>query len=476
MSRLLDGLFDPCSRLVRPLWVVGSYLLGIFTWGRFLAWGAIPFDLHDWTQEGPRYTFVRQALLEGRFPLHIGSTLAATDRFLAIPDVVFSAQSLLLRWLNPGSFVLVNTLLLYTLGFLGLVFLARAYKWSAVTFTPVFLVFMLNGDISAQLAVGHSMWASAFLLPWFVLLVLHLVEGTAGWRWVLLMAVLQLVLFAQGGFHFVIWCLFFLLILGLVYPRFLKPALWAILFSILLNLPRILPASLQFAGADRRFISGYFSLTEMLAGLVMLKDPIQAREGMYSSLGWWEADLFIGLAGLAFILYFGIYQTWVGRETHPTYVPLFAPMLGLAVMSLGKVYEPINRLPLPLVDAERVSTRFLLLPVLFAAALAGIALQRRLNERGSCIREKLTLLVILGILAHDLIQHSRLWRVDRMHLLFESTPVNLAARVLNHNDPPYVRALLIGSAAAVISLLVLAWLVYSERNIRPSVAEGGSEL
>jgi hypothetical protein len=150
-------------------------------------------------------------------------------------------------------------------------------------------------------------------------------------------------------------------------------------------------------------------------------------------------------------------------------------MLGLAALSLGKVYEPINRLPLPLLDAERVSTRFLLLPVLFAAALAGIALQRWISERSLGIREKLTVLVLLGVLAHDLVQHIRLWRVDRMHLLFESTPVSLAAKVINHGDPLYVGALVVGSIAAILSLLVLVWLVYGERRRRPSVSDAESE-
>ena len=105
--------------------MLGLFALGIVVWGSFLNWGAFQFDRHDWTQEGPRYAFLRQALLEGQLPLHIQSQLAATDRFLALPDAVTAPQVVLLRWLHPAQFVLINTLLLYTLGFIGLLLLRR---------------------------------------------------------------------------------------------------------------------------------------------------------------------------------------------------------------------------------------------------------------------------------------------------------------------------------------------------------------
>lgn len=160
------------------------WLGGAMVWGFVLTWGKIGFDVHDRTQEGPRFDFLRRAFLEGRLPLHIGIPLTPTARFLAIPDTLISPQVILLRRVEPGSFVLLNTLFLYSLGFLGLILLGQRLRWSPFTVVVVFLLVMLNGHPVAQIAVGHSMWASYFLLPFFALLLIELSERGVGWGWV----------------------------------------------------------------------------------------------------------------------------------------------------------------------------------------------------------------------------------------------------------------------------------------------------
>ena len=437
--------------------LAGLFILGCVVWGSFLNWGAFQFDRHDWTQEGPRYAFLRQALLEGQLPLHIQSQLAATERFLAIPDVVTSPQVALLRWLEPAPFVLVNTLLLYTVGFVGLLLLRRRFGWSLFTFSIVFSLFSFSGNLTAHIGVGHSMWVSAFLLPFFVLLVLRLLEGKGGWRWVLWMALLQVAIFAQGGFHFVIWCLMFMLLLALFQRKQAGTLLLGIGFSVLLNLPRILPPALEFASQERRFISGFFSVTDMLSGFVTLTYPPQALEGMHAALPWWEVDYYTGFVGLALLLFFGVWLTWVKRASLPAagYQALFGPLLVMALLSLGKIYEPVNRLPLPLMDAERVSSRFLLLPVVFLMILAGNQLEGWLRARSWSAWQRLAALAGALVVGHDLLQHARLWRVEAMAQVFKPTPVDIRAAVINHADPPYITALVVGTVVALVSLLVL---------------------
>lgn len=446
--------------------MLGLFALGIVVWGSFLNWGAFQFDRHDWTQEGPRYAFLRQALLEGQLPLHIQSQLAATDRFLALPDAVSAPQVVLLRWLQPAQFVLINTLLLYTLGFIGLLLLRRRYGWSPITFAAAFLLFSFNGNLSAHIGVGHSMWMSAFLLPYFVLLVLRLLEGESGWRWVLWMALLQAAIFAQGGFHFVTWCLMLLLMLAVFERRRAKMLLAAVVFSLLLNLGRILPSALEYASQDRRFISGFFSVTDMLSGFVTLVYPPQALQGMHASLPWWEVDFYTGLAGFAFLLVFGIGLAWKNRQRLPAaaYRGLFAALLVMVVLSLGKVYEPINRLPIPLADAERVSSRFMLLPVVFLIVLAANQLEAWLRSREWSAWWAGTGLAALLVMGHDLLQHARLWRVEAMAQVFPSTAVDIRAGVINHADPPYLTALAVGTVVALISGVILVALARKSRG------------
>ncbi len=467
IERVTTALFavdqDRMSRWVNRIWYAGLYLFGAAAWGFFLNWGRIGFDIHDWTQEGPRYFFVRQALLAGKLPLTIGSDLASTPNFLAIPDTIISPQIVLLRFLEPGTFVLVNSLFLYSLGFIGLLLLRRKFNWSAVTFAFVFVLFSLNGHPIAQVAVGHSMWISYFLLPYFVLLVYALIEGAADWNWVTLVALLVLGINLNGGFHFVNWTMLFLLLLGLTSRRYLAPVLKAVLFSVLVSLPRILPAALEFGGEGRSFISGFFSLTDMLSAFVTLKPPQQALAGAYSAFGWWEADTYTGALGLLILLVFGVYMTLrdSGDES-ADHRHLMGAMLAMAVLSLGKIFQPLTMLPIPLADTERVSSRFIIVPAVILMVLAGIALERFLRSRSWGLGTRIASLLVLGVTAHDLLQHARLWRVENMDLLFPSTPVDIRAAVIAQADAQYVTALLIGLGVAAVSLVFLLVMIRRE--------------
>ena len=445
------------------IWLALLYLGGLLHWAYFWAWGNLPFDLHDWPQEGAYFNFLRQAALHSQLPLHIGSTLVTTDRYISRPDTLLSPQAYLLRFMQPGPFMLVNTLILFTAGCLGLLLLRRRYHLAPAAFGVLFLLFNFNGHITAHLAVGHAEWVGYFLLPFFVLLVLKLVEGeNAGWSWVLGVAVSLLGIFLQGAFHFFLWCLIFLAGLGIIYPKYLLPVVKAILFSGLLSLVRILPPALEFFNSGPKFISGFPSVADMLSSLVILYNPSNTQWVIYKELGVWEVDTYIGFIGAALLVFFGIYQTWRrgGRLT-----ALFAPALLLASLSIGYVYKLITWLPLPLLSSERITSRFLILPVVVLVVLGCIQLQRFFQERlGTGWRERLFYLTLLALLGHDLLQHSRIWRVERMKTVFISMPVDLHTLVINHPDPAYFTALGFGLAASGLTLAFLVWKANSERK------------
>jgi len=455
------------SRLLRRAWYVMLYLSGAAVWVLFLNRGQIGFDLHDWTQEGPRLYFLQAALRTGQLPLHIDSPLFAGERFLSIPDTLFSPQILLLKVLDPGPFVLVNLLLMYTFGMAGTMLLAARRKWSPLTTTFVFLLFNFNGQLTAQLAVGHTMWMTAFLLPFLVLLLLDLVEGTSFWPWVLKLSLLLLGFFLQGGFHFVTWTLLLLLLIALALPRFRRQALAGAGFSLLLCLPRILPAAVEMAGVRRQFISGFHSLTDMLEALVVLKFPYEALEEKYTSLAMWEVDSYIGLAGLL-LLAFGVWRL-LKAEDNPGKV-LLLPLLLYTLLSLGKLYQPVTMLPIPLFNAERVTTRFLLPVIYLLAALSADQLDAFLKERPLNLPLKAAASGVVLVLGHDLLQHTRLWRLGNMAQIFPVTPVDIAARVLQVHDPQYFSALWIGMAASAASILFLAVMARREMTRKALVS------
>jgi hypothetical protein len=467
LDRLSAAFFrggqDKLSVWLNRVWLAFLYLGGLLHWAYFWSWGKLPLKLHDWPQEAAYFYFLRQAALRNQLPLQIGSTLVTTDRYIARPDTLLSPQAYLLRFMQPGPFMLVNTLILFTVGCLGLLLLRRRYHLAPAAFGALFLLFNFNGNITAHLAVGHAEWVGYFLLPFFVLLVLKLVEGEkVGWGWVLGVAATLLGIFLQGAFHFFLWCLIFLAGLGIFYPKYLLPVVKAILFSALLSLVRILPPAVEFFNSGPSFISGFPSVTDMLSSLVVLYNPSNTQWFISEELGIWEVDTFIGFIGAALLVYFGIYQTWRrgGRLT-----ALFAPVLLLAFLSIGYIYKIFNWASLPLLSSERITSRFLILPVVFLAVLGCIQLQQLFHERLEAgWRERLFYLALLALLGHDLLQHSRIWRVENMKMVFTSMHVNLNTQVIYHPDPAYFTALGLGLAASGLTLAFLVWKIINERK------------
>ncbi len=452
-TRIGEALFLPGqSRLANAVAYTvqaGLFLLGIGHWTYFLNWGKISFNLHDWAQEGWRYFFLQQAVRTGQLPLHVSTGMTHVDRFIARPDTVLSPQLLLLAFLDLGPFVLVNTLLLYAIGFAGLLLIGRKYRLSPAAFTALFLLFNFNGHITIHLAIGHTMWVGYFLLPFFIYLLLELVDRYPGqetsfrlWRWVALVALVLFATFLQGSWHQFIWSLIFLAALGIFYTRYARPAFLAVLFSLLLSLVRVLPPAIQFFEQGVQFMSGFISVTDMLQALVVLKAPAEALAYPFANIEWWETDHYIGLLGLAFVLFFGVYQTWKSGGVQKR---LFAPGFVLALLSIGYIYYPVNLLPLPLADSERVTARFLIMPLAVLMVLGSIRFQEYLNSQGKAsLRQGLFYLALLALMGHDLLQHSRIWRYTNMYALWPITNVDIRAYVSNHADPPYIAALVIG--------------------------------
>ncbi len=457
---------------LRRAWAIGLTVGGALLWAYILNWGRINFLYSDWAEGmGHRLAFLQDAVRTGQLPLNMPDPSALrniTDRYLAIPDTIISPQVLLLKFMAPGTFVVANTLLLYAAGAWGLWRLARRYRWSPVVFTFVFLIFNFNGHITDHMVVGHIHWAGYFLLPWFVLLILQAVEAAPGWRWILKLDVLLLLVFLQGAFHLFVMALMFMGLLALTRRRLFAPLLKAGFLAGLVCAVRILPPALESGKFDLAFLSGFDSAFQLLSSTVDLKLAVQSevfRSTPLNPLGWWELDHYIGLVGLLFVGLLGV-GMWVRQQGQARrYRALILPSLVMTVLSIGRIYEPINRLGIPLLSSQRVSSRFFIFAMLFLLVLAGIHLQR-LIESGRVSRwARLGLVGALPVLANDLWQHEKLWRVAHLPDIFNARDVNLSlAYVANHPDPPYAAALIIGLAISLLTLAFLGWKAYRERT------------
>jgi hypothetical protein len=351
----------------------------------------------------------------------------------------------------------------------------------------LFLLFNFNGLITGHLAVGHSIYTAYFLLPFFVLLVLDLLEREqAGWKWILAFAVLQLAILLQGLFHLYVWCLMFLALLVLFNPRLLRPVAMAGFFSVLVGLPRLLPPALVVGRITHEFMGGPATVTDLFASLVVLRDPDRAMvlPSKIYPLRWWEQDYYIGLLGLALVLVFGVLvPLWRGAAHQraasgaavsespkkPAAAQMLAACLVFTALSIGQVFGAFLRIaPIPPFTGERVSARFFAVPLAVLLVLAAIYLQRELDRRKLQPWWQLIIVGLSAVLFHDLNQHLQAWRIrylDGLVYLFPKVPFDAAVHTINnHADPQYLALLGGGAAVAVLALVFLVVMAVRPRG------------
>jgi hypothetical protein len=475
LETAIDDRRSRAGRWLGHAWATGLFFIGALAWRYFLNSGYMQLNIADWLEASKRYAFLRDAIMTGQLPLNMPGTSALrtiTDRFLAVADTTISPQVFLLRYLDIGHFAVVNVVLLYALGFLGLQILRRRFGLSPATFTLMFLLFDFNGHITDHIAVGHVHWAGYFLIPLFAALIFKLLDEDVGWRWILYMSALLFFLFLQGTFHLFIICLAFMALLALASRKHFVPLAGAILFSVLLSMIRILPPALEAGNFDTDFLFGFTTVGEMFSALTNLKIPGFNEiiiHGSINPLGYWELDHFIGMVGLAVVLIFGVLPWFRAEASKHRYHALWVPISILAIASIGQVYQIVHVLRIPLFSSQRVSTRLLFLPLAMLIFLAVIRLQEFLANQRVTDWVRLVELALVGLAAQDLWQHFKAWRVIYMGKVFVPQPLDLSLYyVANHPDPPYITVLLVGFIISLVTLVFLIVMSLKERPHRAS--------
>jgi len=392
-----------------------------------------------------------------RVPFYVSRPIH-TRKFLALPEVSWSPQLLLLRFMPVGAFVVANTLLLYSAGFAGLLLIRRRYSLGLLPFAFLFAIFAFNGHVTAHLAVGHSMWVGYFLLPFVLLLVLELVEDgeRPGMPEAIGLALLAVLL--QGALHIFVWCVMMLVLLAGFERRLALPILKALAWTAALSACRLLPAFFLLDRKDQAFISGFATLADLWRSLATLQGPgAPQRGGPFGLLDPWEYDTYVGVPAILWLAYYA----W-RPATRRAWSALCAPLVVLAVLSIDALYAPFNALPLPPLNAERVSSRFLVLPLLFVATLAAVSMERaapRLRGRAErWIAGAALAWIVLGLTAH-----SSLWRVPRVEAERPQRRGRLEIEIAeppqagSRRDEAYMRTTQAAAALSVVALGIVAW-------------------
>jgi len=410
-----------------------AYFAGAFHWAWFIYFGNVRERFIDWQMFYDFYEVTQQALIENSIPYFMPFIYKGTNQFLAIPATDMFPTVYLLKFLSIEDFFLTQIIVAYSVGFLGCLWLKKKYRWSLITFLVFFLLFNFNGHITSHLAVGHWIWISYFLFPFFMGWVLSLAEGDPlGSRPARLAFVLFGILL-WGGLHTFVWCLLFLGILCLCRKRYWKPVGIGVALALVFSSYRILPAAITFWGYNNEFFFGFPSVSVFWAALTEIsQSPLVILDKKFtenSILPWWELDHYITILGLGIILYFGIWRRWRETGTEGGYKVLNIPMLVITIFSIGPVFGWITELPIPLITVERVSSRFLILPLLILLALSCIWMQRMFDRMRPGWGAQV--LVIAGLIYEgiSLMRHSSAWHVKTLYM-------EAAMGTLPWTDPP----------------------------------------
>ena len=477
----LDWHIEQKFRWLSITWIVALYAVGIFFWGNFLNWTNTPLDFEDWgIINSPRLDFFSDALRNDKLPLHMvypkiegqeHPLHRLTDRYLAIPDVITTPQILLLRFLNINQFIYLDILIDFTIATLGLLWFRRKYNLSLLAYGILFLLFNFNGYIQSHYAIGHVTWGGYFLFPLFIALLIQFVEGQQNWIWVSKLSFLLCYMVLAGSQHHFTWALIFLGVFALVYWDKIKWVIAAGFFAGLLSAVRLLPPVLIvsdiYNGNGNQLLPGYPTALDIFRSLAILAQPAE-QNFVRSGVTWlmhWEFDIYVGLIGLLFIIYFGIFSWIKNAKRYPALQKLFIPALAVFILTIGHVYSIVRMFHIPLLDGERVPSRMIGLPLVVMILIATIYFQNWLDEK-HFTRSVVWILgfSMLLLIGNDLWTHAEAWNLESMRAAFGSVQLALSgSSVGNHPDQPYFIVIILGTLISTFTgmfLLLRSWRGY----------------
>jgi len=465
---------EAASRRLVTGWIAAQYVAGALVWAWVMGWGTAPLNYHDWTDINvPRLLFVQQSLRAGQWPLHMAGTASlhgVTDRFLTLPDVITTPQMLLLAVMPVPVFVVVDTLIEFTIGFIGVWLLRRYFGWSLYVWTLVTWLMLLNGHILAHYTVGHFTWGAYFAFPILWLLIFRFLDGEATWRLLAAFAAVMGYMVMAGGQHHMTWVMLFV---GIMAPFCGRRAWWplaAVAASGLVAAVRLLPPVLEIrsfheAGLVSDII-GYPSLTHLLSSLVVLRreqpafnEALPANIWFFDS-AYFEFNAYVGLAGAIVIAIFGVHY-WIRHSRR--YRPLMVPALAMTAMSLGTVYRIVRASGIPLFDSERYTARMFILPLTLLIIMAGLHLDDFLRHHTRSAWQRCVALIGLAFIVLDLLTNAMTSTLLVSARLFGPSTFDTAATAVSlRTDAAYTNLLLAGLTISLLTSALLAWLAVSE--------------
>ncbi len=318
----------------------------------------------DWVKENIYLDVIRDAIVHQRLPLEYFISIKPDyQRFFAIPEICLTPDIFLLPYLTNNQFFLFHTIIFFTIGNIGIYKFSK--NWQFLPKVLLSVLFNFNGFILNHLAAGHFQFIGYFTFSAFFWLLIQLLAANTYRESIYRSIQISIILginILNGSIHTAIWMYLLVGAVILLVKKIHGISLaLALLISIALGACRVIPSVVFFPPLSG-FITGYPSVTTLLESLTISHGPtytVQLGDG--TSLGWWEFDFFIGITATILIVLMSKPVLYCKNLIIPR--PILISCLIVFILSIGDLYGIVSQFPISSLKAERISTRFIALPM-----------------------------------------------------------------------------------------------------------------
>lgn len=423
--------------------------LGVAVWMWLFHAGQFPWAEGDWREEWTFFFAWKQALRDGTMPYYLGTAMQGTERYFANLQTPMMPYVAGLALISVKTFLLFHFLVVYITGFLGAIALRRELALGLLPWMMFVFIFTLNGHIVSHLSVGHLPWIAYFLMPWVLWSAVRTARGDSSARNVITCATALAAMILIGGWHVFVWSLLFMIGTCLARPRQAVVLVQIGVLTVLLAAVRLAPAVATFGTGANTFVSGFPTLASMFQSLA--GTPVR-----YALLDQWELETYVGGMGLI-LLGLGVVPFREIGKRHRNL--LLLPSAALIILSFGDVYrETLFRLPGFV--SQRVTTRLLIVPVLWLALAGAVRIDAWRRHQGSPLALSLALWIAGWFLAVQLLLRSQTWR-PHVGPSADLLPTEVLKMI--PAEPAYFWAFWIGAVISVTAALGVASFAHRRR-------------
>jgi hypothetical protein len=438
------------------------FMVGILYWYLFYFRGLPSITHGDWAKEQVYLNTIRFALDGGIIPWVWANTFYhGIVLFMANPEVCFTPDVLLVYFLSNKAFFYVHHCLLYTIGFYGLSKIKVCLQLKEGAFLFLFLLFNFNGLITSHISEGHIQWAGYYFIPLFLYCLSMSYDREKISQFDLAIGLILGALFANGSLHIAVYVALFMFLLYAFDTKFWPKLFVSLMVGFGTGAFRIIPSLIYTkpesnAGTQ----SGYPDISVLLQAFTQLRGY---GFGTTTVVGWWEYSLYIGFS--AFFLLITAIFFYTKKHYKPHHLPWVIATLLMFLLSLGNVWSIFPAFQVPLANIERMSVRFIIMPLVICIILAAYCVNKFLLEQASSNkRVNYFFYILLFFIATDLFYQLLNWSLITVELASGGPKLIPEIRLSQSVPINYQRVIYMSWAVTGVALIFSTYIFCTQRR------------